>query len=290
MMPSTATTAFQPQTPVSAAEDMEILLIDVGARSFGLPLAEVRYVASMPSGFAAYGASVADHFVFEGLPLGYVSLWDLLGFKSAYAEYEEMQSMLPLRRQDHIDWMAALEDSLRTGNEFGKARSPRECAFGKWFYAHQSKDRRLNLLLSQFEQPHATIHALADRLLDVCRGDRSEALTEFAQARETTLAKLLDLFDTAQRLVVELQRRIAIIATDGKNACAMGADSVRDIVTIPPDRIKPDIGKRTAGGLRATAGLIILEDQTVIPLLDWRAFLSQEVPSPRPELALDAAS
>lgn len=266
------------ETAVAASGDLEVLLVRLGDRSFGLPLAQVRYVAPMPVDFASRGAKVADHFVFEGSPLAYVSLWDRLGQTSSYVEYEELLTMLPQRRQDHLDWMAALEESIRSGAAFAKARNPRECAFGKWYYAYHSQDRRLGLLLGQFEQPHSAIHGLADTLLGMVeRGDRAAALAAYEEARNTTLAKLMQLFEAAQRLVVELQRRIAIIVADGDDSYALGADGIRDIVTVPAEQVKS--GK--AGGIaaRSTAALIVLDDKNVVPLLDWRAF-GADAPAP----------
>lgn len=255
--------------------DLDVLLIRLGDRSFGVPLAHVRYVAPMPADFVSRGAKAADHFVFEGSPLSYVPLWDRLGQDSCYAEYEEMLAMLPQRRQDHLDWMSALEDSIRSGAEFAKARNPRECAFGKWFYAYKSKDRRLALLLGQFEHPHAIIHGLADKLLSLVeKGQSAEAMRVFEEARNTTLAKLMQLFDAAQRLVVELQRRIAIIVADGDDMCALGADGIRDIASVPAEHVKS--GK--AGGIAAksTSALIMLDDRNVVPLLNWRGFCSDD--------------
>jgi chemotaxis signal transduction protein len=257
---------------VAPGEDLQVLLFRLGNRSFGVPLAHVRYVSPMPADFAGSGTDVADHFVFEGSPLTYVPLWDRLQLASAYAEYAELQAMLPQRRQDHLDWMTALESSLRTGVPFAKARDPRQCAFGKWFYGHSTNDRRLALLLGQFEQPHAVIHGLADKLLGLVEaGQGTEALRAFEEAQNTTLATLMRLFDSAQELVVELQRRIAVIVTDGEATCALGADGVRDIVAVPAERVKPNTG---AGGpaSRATSGLILLDDHNVVPLLNWRMF------------------
>jgi chemotaxis signal transduction protein len=260
-------------TAASATGDLQILQLKLGTHSFGVPLTHVSYVAQMPSGFASRGAEVGHHFVFEGSPLHYVSLWDRLGHKSGYAEYEEMQAMLPQRRQDHLDWMSALENSIRTGTPFAKARNAHECAFGKWFYNYRTKDRRLSMLLAQFEQPHATIHALADRLLGMSgAGHGEDALHAFEEAKNSTLAMLMKLFESAQELVVELQRRIAVIVSDGENTCALGADSVHNIVTVPPERVKENAGKAAGIESQATSALIILDNHEVVPLLNWRKF------------------
>lgn len=254
-------------------KNLELLLITLGSQQFGLPLEDIRCVSPLPAGFANCGTEAETHFVHEDSPLPYVSLWDRLGAKSAYAEFEELHSMLPLRRQDHLDWMAALESSLRSGVPFAKARDPRACAFGKWFYNFRGHDRRLALLLDQFETPHANIHLLADRLLELADGGRqAEALQAFEDARNGDLAVLLALFDSTQKLVLELQRRIAIVVANAGHSCALGADRVQDIVSIPADRVK----RNGAHAARIAAGpmsaLVVMEDQKVVPILDWQAF------------------
>lgn len=261
-------------------EDLETLLIKVGGRSFGVPLNHVRYVSPMPNEFGGYGEKVEDHFVFEGTPLSYVSLWDRLGLKSEFEEYEAMQTMLPQRRQDHLDWMAGLEDAIRNHRSFSKARDPHECAFGKWYYGYRAKDRRLALLMGQFETPHAVIHGLADRLLGLAEcGHGSEALRAYEEARSTTLATLMRLFDSAEKLVAELQRRIAVIVADGDDTCALGADGIRDIVTVPRERIKRDTGATARMGAGVASALIILEDQSVVPLINWHRFCQPQGPA-----------
>lgn len=259
---------------LAASNQCELLLFKLGTRCFALPMEQVRYIAPIPSDFASHGSDVARHFVFENHPLSYISLWDRLNIVSEFAEYEALQSSLPQRCQDHLDWMAALESAIRTGEPFTKARNPRECAFGKWYYSHTLHDRRLTLLLGQFETPHNHIHSLANQLLGLAeQGKQDEALAIFEQEKHTTLTQLLGLFDSASTLVKELQRRIAIIVSTGDDTCALGADSVRDITTVPTSQIT----RQPQHGHTATTGLIILDTKEVVPLLDWQTFDTADV-------------
>lgn len=267
-------TVSQSSVAERLSQALDLLLINLGSRCFGVPLADVRYICSMPPSFAGYGPATNQHFVFQDNPLPYVSLWNLLGLTSEYAEYEAMLESLPKRRQDHIDWMNALEDAIRHGTTFAKARNPRECAFGSWYYGYRTQNMRLSLILHQFEHPHEHIHHLADKLLGLVEaGQGDQALRQFREAKETTLAELLTLFDMAQGLVANLQRRIAVIVDDGDDACVIGADGVRDIVAVSPERIKPSTCKTS----HARQDLIVLDDQTVVPLIDaqWRGFARQ---------------
>lgn len=251
---------------------LEVLLIRLGGRRYALPLADVVYVATLTPEFRAQGGDCETHFVFEGEPIGYVSLWDALHQPSEYTEYEEMIASLPQRKQDHLDWMAALERSIHGSEPFSKARDPRACAFGKWYYGYMPKDRRLVMLLAQFEQPHDLIHGLADRLLTLAEsGQVDEAMRGLKEAHDTTLKQLLTLFDSALVLLNELRRRIAVIIGTGDERRALGADGVISIVTLPGERYRHD-GKQVAGGRAPTAGLLILDDQSVVPMLNWRGF------------------
>jgi len=260
--------AALPQPGHAPSEPVELLLFRLGAKTFALPMGQVQYIMPLPGDFdhgGQQGQHGARHVVFDDQPVTYLSLWERFGENSLYAEYEALQALLPQRRQDHLDWMNALESSIHSGEPFTKARDPRQCAFGKWYYASQFNDRRLTLLLGQFDTPHAHIHSLADKLLGLAEtGGKEEALRRFNEERHTTLDLLLNLFDKAQSLVIELQRRIAIIVREDENLCALGADAVRDIVSLPAERLSY---QHNASG--TLAGLAILDTQEVVPLLDW---------------------
>ncbi|MEY4592716.1 MAG: hypothetical protein RIR18_1611 [Pseudomonadota bacterium] len=252
----------------------EYLLFRVGKQVFGMQMRHVNYVAQMTNGFAYSGSSAESHFVFDGQPVSYISVWDKLGLESEYLEYEKMLAMLPQRLNDHVEWMGALAESLRSGRPFTKARNPYECAFGKWYYARSSDDKRLAMLLDQFEQPHAQIHALADQLLALsAEGKGQAALHRYEEAEHTTLAMLKKLFHNTEALVADLQRRVAIIVSDGQDRCALGVDGIIDIVSIPVDRVRANNQWDKKHPVQSvTAGMLVLDDGHIAPIVDWLNF------------------
>lgn len=253
------------------SDTLDVLLLRVGTRSFALPLEQVQHVAALPPDFAAQGPAVASHFVFADQPLPYVSLWNHFSLESAYAEYAQIEAMLPKRRQDHLDWMGALEYSIRSATPFSKARSPRDCAFGQWFYAYHTDNAELSVFLSQFEQPHAQIHQLADRLLACAEsGQQDVALAALEDSRNTILQNLLELFDSTATLAHNLQRRIAIIGSDRQQPLAVGADAVMDMLKLSAASLKP-APAQPAGPQRVIVALLLLPDHSVAPLLDMGA-------------------
>lgn len=229
----------------------------------------------MAAEFVGRGELTEDYFLFENSPLPYVSLWNKFNLQSEYIEYEQMQVMLPQRRQDHLDWIAALEDSIRTGCPFTKARSHRECAFGKWLYSYSTKEMQLSVLLMQLESPHALIHQLADKLLGLAdTGKGQEALDALSKAKEGTLTKLLELFDLTDALAEMLQRRIAIIFSHESERYALGADGIKDIVTIPTEQIKKIACDSKNLGSPHLNEILVLKDETIVPLLRAHTFSS----------------
>lgn len=261
----------------SAAEPVEALMVRVGQRDFALPLEDVDYIVPLPPEFAHSGVRAEKFLAFQGSPLSFVSSWDLSGEETCYSEFAQLATMLPQRRQDHIDWMSALEDSLCNGYPFNKARNPHECAFGKWYYSYRPSDRQLALLLRSFEQPHAFIHGLADRLLKLSEaGKKDEALARFKVATDTTLKDLLRMFDRTNSVLQSLQRRVAIILRRGEARCALGADRVTDIVSIPADRVSQH-GHGTAGDSQSSR-LLILDNGSISPMMEWQQALDPVQP------------
>ena len=253
----------------STTSAFEALIVHVGQRDFALPLADVEHIVPLAPDFVHCGDQAERYVAFQGSPINFVSSWNLVEEDTCYREFAELATMLPQRRQDHIDWMSALEDSIRSGYQFSKARGPHECAFGKWYYNYRPSDRQLALLLRNFEQPHARIHGLADQLLALSEaGAKSEALTRFQEAADTTLKELLLLFDRTTNALQSLQRRIAIILRRDGVRTALGVDRVSDIVTIPAERVTSNISR--ANGVDESECLLTLDNGKICPVMEWQ--------------------
>jgi hypothetical protein len=263
-------TRSKPVSTVIPQQDLEVLLITVDDRILGIQLDQVHHITEMPADFACLGES-SRYFVFQDKPLDYVSLWNHLRLKSTFTEYEEIIKLFPQRCQDHEDWLTSLEESIRTGTPFTKSHSPRECAFGKWYYNYHPEDQQLAGILKQFEEPHAEIHGLADRLLgQASRGGRAEALGTLNYVRQSTLAELKYLFTSTQALLKQLIRRVVVIVGGREASCALGADGIREIINVKPGQLTwlqhPDDADQT----KTVAGLIILDDGSVASIMNWR--------------------
>lgn len=155
---------------------------------------------------------------YQGVPVPLFDLAVLLGTEAKHFHLQALSKTLLARKQDHIDWMNALEESIKSGVVFTKARDHHKCAFGIWYDKFETEDDELRDLLKSFDQPHKRIHNLAEHLLSLSEDQKhSEALAILSHERETTFLLLLGLFDRVNSHLNSLARTVILYTTiDGK--------------------------------------------------------------------------
>lgn len=198
------------------------LTFSSGTTRFAIDVVCVRFITSSDTintrMVPAEGGREQTVFNYDGKPIPLYSFCAITDVKSRVEESEELIELLSARKQDHIDWMDALEHSIKTGEPFEKARDPHQCAFGKWYDQYESDDEQLKDILAKFDAPHKHIHSLAGSLLEKCDDaeGRQQALEILNKERFTTMAALLSLFSEASARMSNLTRPVIMIlaATD----------------------------------------------------------------------------
>lgn len=89
-----------------------------------------------------------------------------MGMTSLVDETEDLIKLLDQREQDHKNWIAELESSVREQRGFKLATDPHKCAFGKWYDNFKTENRILAGCLRKFDAPHQKIHAIAVNVKD----------------------------------------------------------------------------------------------------------------------------
>lgn len=270
-------------------EGLEVLTLQVGQQRVAVPMAEVVHIldaiqARPPkvdeAGADADAPEGDDVIAYEGGALAFLPLWARLGEKSNSHEFTQLAETLAARKQDHLDWMGALSQSLNHDVPFTKARNPRECAFGKWYHNFTTDNRRLRLLLLQFDMPHQHIHALADRLLEMkAQGRLDAALAIYAEEERGTLATLLSLFDRTVETLAQIRREIAVIVRHQGVLYALGADGVQDIRFYPADTLSHNAALLQRYRV-PTRCFLIEAGAAPLPVLDWQRLTGVEAGTP----------
>lgn len=175
-------------------------------------------------------------------PVAVYNFAEMLSIPSNLDLKNELIETLNAREQDHVDWLDALEHSLRTDEEFTKARDPHMCAFGQWYDKFTTRDEALSEIMTHFDEPHKAIHALADELLSLKdRGKQDEALEKLELARITTLTHLCKYFKHARNQIEESLRTVVLNLTVNNLVpqVALQIDEIHDVINFRPEQLTP---------------------------------------------------
>lgn len=215
----------------------------IGDSLFAINLDQVLSVEQdgsniLPDPFEGRGAlGIVKH---RGVPVRVFDFSEFLGVSSCEQQKKELIDTLVAREQDHVDWLNALENSLKTDADFAKARDPHQCAFGKWYDQFNTRDTDLMDILRQFDEPHKRIHSLADHLLSLkARGQLDQALKELEVERVTTLGQLRRLFDRARGQISDSIKSVLLFITiDGKEPrVALRLNEISDMIGFSPAQV-----------------------------------------------------
>ena len=232
------------------AADLTAFTFWVGEQMLAVPVHNVLSVTQnladlKPTPIKGRGLLGATRY--RGKPVAIYDLAAMFDIVSGGQYKTELLDILQAREQDHLDWLDALEESIKTDVPFTKARDPHQCAFGKWYDSFTTRDAAFAEILERFDEPHRQIHALADELLELkARGDMDEALYRLDIARNTVLRRLRKTFHHARVQLKESIRDVVLnLTTDGETPMVgLKIDEINDVITYPRERLLPlsDVG------------------------------------------------
>lgn len=157
----------------------------------------------------------------------------VLNRKPVRDKHNELISTIDSYKQAHVDWLNALEASVRKDVSFDKPRDPSKCAFGKWYYSFETDDQELRAMLDKIEAPHNRIHQLADKLLEMRdKGQVEEAIAELNKEKRSSLKTLMQILDMIQEMLIRNVHPVVMHLTrDGVSPWfSMVLDEIDDIV------------------------------------------------------------
>jgi chemotaxis signal transduction protein len=169
---------------------------------------------------------------FQGSIVPVLDFAHRIGIPSGIDNKSALLANLTEHENEHVEWMNALEATIKTGIAFTKTTNPNDCAFGKWYNNFETRDETLTELLESFKEPHKMLYALAEELITLRDNDRQdEALEKLAHERATTLRRLRALFTRARDQIQGGMRQVLLFITlDGKTPrYALMIDEINDV-------------------------------------------------------------
>ncbi len=183
-------------------------------------LSDVTNVAKVPE----YVRGVTN---LRGRIVPLVDIRKMLGLKSLQEEINDFYELMDARKQDHIEWLTTLENSVRNNTEFTLTTDPHACKFGKWYDSFQTNDTSLRFLLNKFDQPHKKIHSIAidtKKLQEKQDFKGAEELVE--SVKNTDLQRMIELFAVIKEEYKNSKREIVIVIENTKSQLGLIVDEV----------------------------------------------------------------
>lgn len=165
----------------------------------------------------------------EAIPLLDMRL--LFGYPTIKQDFEAFQKMIDERKQDHVNWVDKLEESINTGNQFTLATDPHQCAFGKWFYHFQTDSISVSHHLKKIEEPHRKLHELAlqvDRCKKAATNEESQDCLHnlVKKARNQYMTQIIDLLDETKNVFESIYSEMIIVLKSTEHQVAIVVDAV----------------------------------------------------------------
>jgi purine-binding chemotaxis protein CheW len=209
-----------------------------------IPLASVQEVLLLPHVVAVPRVApyVRGVINIRGSILPLIDLRVILGMHSFEEQLCALDKTLQVRTEDHKRWLAELEASIKEKRPFKLARNPHMCAFGKWYdtYKPQNDTITFQQYWRSFDEPHQTIHGIADIALDLAaRGEYDQAMAVIDKTRQGVLSSMLGLFSRGGEMMRQTSRELAVVLKSANQSIAVSADGVQAVMDIPASDVDP---------------------------------------------------
>lgn len=217
----------------------------------------------------------------RGSVLPVIDLRIRLGLPSAAKELDELLAIFDAREQDHKNWIAELDASIRERRPFALTTDPTKCAFGRWYGSLKTDNVVLATYLKRIDAPHREIHRRGAEAISLqAQGDSASAQAIAAHIREYSLKETLALFQDAKAALREAQREVAVVARGEQGRFAVVVDAVESVEQLRSQDVDEEsravLASRepglTAIGRRA-------KDDALVVVIDVKRLLHSEWPA-----------
>jgi len=176
---------------------------------------------------------------------GSVTMFDLraaLKLKSMDEDFSDFTAMLDARKQDHVNWVSALERSIETSERFTLATDPHKCNLGKWYDNFKTNSSELSAHLARLEEPHRKLHEVALRAERCIEARDRDAVADckksvFEEARDEYMPRVLDVLESAKEIFRAREFQEMVLVLSGDTGLGMVVDEVLSVETVEEEEL-----------------------------------------------------
>lgn len=218
------------------------VLFRLGKETYGLPTSQIHEMVILSDlvdvpNQPDYMRGVMN---LRGEVIPVIDLRRRLGLPHADGQMQELLQLLDDRKQDHINWLDELKQSVKEGRDFQGELDPTRCKFGRWLTDFKTDNIQLRMLLYQFEAPHRAIHQIGHTVTElIAQERRDEALERIHAVSDGELKLLLDLFEKTREEIRDGDKRIVLVVDIRNHKVGLTVDTVSEVRAINPEQMQP---------------------------------------------------
>lgn len=208
----------------------------------GLYCADSRYISTimeLPEYTTLPDAPpfISGIFALRGGSVTLFNLRSALKLQSLEDEFSSFTTMLDERKQDHVNWVAALEHSIETGERFSLATDPHKCKLGKWYDSFKTDSSELASHLARMEEPHRKLHETALRMEQCKESGSHEDMAACKQrtleeVRDGYMPKVLEVLENAKEIFRTREFHEMVLVLSGDSSLGLVVDEVLSVETV----------------------------------------------------------
>lgn len=220
------TLGFQHSKTTTISNVTKYVLFRIGPNVYCVPVDFVQEMIVLPElmqmpNLPTYFSGV---FEFRNVVVPVMNLRKKFNMKTIKDENLEL---LRTHKQDHINWFEELTKSVEENRPFRLTTDPTKCKFGLWYYNFKTDNIILRTFLDDIEEPHQKIHHIAVEV------EEYKKISQFDKAREKiektrfgVFRTMLDLFDSAEKFLLQSQKKIGIVLRKDNFTIAVEVDRI----------------------------------------------------------------
>lgn len=244
-----------------------------------LSLFQVNEITPLP----AFSKEVKGVIKYQGKIIQLIDIKRIFNLKPTEEDLEEFKQLMQMRKQDHINWLTTLENSVMNNVEFTLITDPHKCAFGKWYDSYDSNQTNNIMFMTtfaRFDTPHKAIHEIGNKAKELIeKNNRQGAIDLIKEAKNKELSQMMHLFEELNSAYAESKREVVVVFGDEKDMISLVADEIVSIEEL--GEVDNDLLEETVGCSDFLRGIAKRKDGQPIFVLDheylMNRFLSKEL-------------
>lgn len=242
----------------------DTIIFEINKHLYGLDLDNIQRIIQVPE-----LTTIPDsHPYIDGMmsyESGVIRVLNMRKICGMQSYEEELKNYFSELKQDHIQWVDSLCDSIQEETEFTKTTDPHVCGLGKWLDTFTSYDDNIVGVFKKLYSEHEKLHKSAIDILETRKTDKEQAFqdcdTKIRGIYRNTVSYMDEFIKHFGSVASSIQK--LLIYSNGTRRMGLKVDAIYDIKAIDDSAIRPMDELEVDGSSLILEGVIDIDGKLV---------------------------